>query len=127
MTEKITTYYYGDCPVCGTEIGHYQRINAGSEVLDWCDISADPDILAHLGIDIATLKRRLHVIDADGTVHVGVPAFAVLWSEMPRYRWLSRLVRLPVIRTFAAGLYEVLAALLFAYNRRREARQHKVA
>jgi predicted DCC family thiol-disulfide oxidoreductase YuxK len=55
-------------------------------------------------------------------LRVGVPAFAALWDEIPRYRWLAAVVRLPVVRQIAAGSYEVLATILYAWNKRRERR-----
>lgn len=119
--EKLTTLYNGSCPVCRFEIEHYKAYcGPRALALDWADIATDDAWLARLGVDRDSLKRRLHVVRADGTVLVGVDAFAALWEEMPRYRWLARLVRAPVVRPLAAALYDrVLAPALFAWNRRR--------
>lgn len=78
---------------------------------------------AAYGADLEAVKRRLHVIDRQGALPVGVPAFAALWDEIPRYRVFARLVRLPVVRSLAAALYELLAAVLYAWNKRRERRR----
>jgi predicted DCC family thiol-disulfide oxidoreductase YuxK len=56
-------------------------------------------------------------------LRVGVPAFAALWDETPRYRRLARIVRLPVVSQGADVLYELLAIVLYAWNKRREQRQ----
>lgn len=115
----VTTYFNGACPVCGTAIARYRRIAAGDSDLAWCDIDRDPDALAERGIAAGDVRRKLHVIDREGRLLVGVPAFAALWDELPHRRWLARLVRLPVVAIVAAGIYEALATLLFAWNRRR--------
>jgi predicted DCC family thiol-disulfide oxidoreductase YuxK len=69
------------------------------------------------------VKKRLHVIDRQGVLRVGVPAFAALWDETPRYRRLARIVRLPVVHQGADALYELVAIVLYAWNKRREQRQ----
>lgn len=92
----IVTFYNGACPVCRTEIGHYRGIDARHGLdLGWCDISREPDVAAALGVDGEALKRRLHAVDEDGGLHVGLDAFILLWSRLPRFRWLSRLVAFP--------------------------------
>jgi len=36
--------------------------------------------------------QRLHVRSSTWELHTGVPAFVVIWRELPRYRWLARVV-----------------------------------
>lgn len=121
----LTTFYDGSCPVCRPEIDHLKRLGrrAGRR-LAWRDVSRDPDALALFGIDGAAAKRRLHVLDAEGTLHGGVDAFAALWSELPSHRWLARLVQLPVIHFVAGALYDRGAAIAVERLKRgREARR----
>ncbi|MEM7023652.1 MAG: DUF393 domain-containing protein [Pseudomonadota bacterium] len=117
---KPTVLYNGSCPVCRTEIDHYRRVaDQSGASLGWHDMSADIQSPLMTGIDSEAMRRRLHVVDDDGTVLMGVPAFARVWERLPRYRWLAKLVRLPLVRTIAAGCYEVIAAGLYAWDRRR--------
>jgi len=118
---KPTVLYNGSCPVCRTEIEHYQKLDRDTDRLAWRDIGAT-DQAAGCGVGPEALRRRLHVVDADGRLLVGVPAFARIWQELPRYRWLARLVDRPVVRPLAAWLYEPLAAGLYAWDRRRRRR-----
>ncbi len=125
---RLTTLYNGACPVCRREIAHYKRLTAcGKNELTWCDISKQPAAIAAWGLDGEAVKRRLHVVDRDGRLRIGVPAFAALWSEIPRYRWLAAVVGWPGLRQLAAGIYELLAAWLYARNRRREAKARDTA
>ncbi|MDJ0684008.1 MAG: DUF393 domain-containing protein [Alphaproteobacteria bacterium] len=123
MDEKydITTFYNGACPICGAEINHYKRISDGQGArLGWRDISADRAALAARGVTGDAILKRLHVLDAEGRLLVGVDAFIALWSAMPRYRWLGRLAALPGIKQIAGLIYDgILAPALFAWNRRK--------
>lgn len=118
ILDRPICYYHGGCPVCRTEIDHYKR-GAGGDRVTWLDLSVEPEALAERGIDRASAKRRLHVRDETGRLHIGVDAFVLLWQRMPRYRWLASLVASRPMRPLAVALYDkVLAPLLFWWNRR---------
>jgi predicted DCC family thiol-disulfide oxidoreductase YuxK len=117
---KATVFYNGSCPVCRTEIEHYRRLDRDADAaLEWRDIAGPDGDAAPRGVDAEAMRRRLHVGNADGRLLVGVPAFARIWEHLPRYRWLAKVVRLPVARTLAAQLYEPVARGLYAWDRRR--------
>jgi len=125
---RPTTLYNGACPVCGPEIRRYQRIDArrGGE-LGWQDVSQSSENLAALGLDVEDVKERLHVVDQSGRIHIGVDAFIVLWAALPGHRWLSSIMRAPLIRPVAAYIYDrILAPTLFRWNRRRDRRRRAV-
>ena len=124
MTETLTVYYNGACPICGAEVRHYQDLARKSDApLAWVDISREPDALVDRGIDGDGAKRRLYARTAGGELRAGVDAFTLLWERLPRYRRLAGLARAPLVRPLAELLYErVLAPGLYRYNRRREAR-----
>ncbi len=76
--------------------------------------------LADYGLTPDQAARRLHVMK-DGRMLSGVPAFAALWDDLPRLRWLARFVRLPVVRTLAAAVYDyILAPALYALHKWRQ-------
>lgn len=129
MTDRLTVYYNGSCPICGAEVRHYQRQAAASSApLDWVDISRQPEALAGDGIDGEGAKRRLYAREDDGRLVGGVEAFARIWEQLPRYRWLARLARQPLIRPLAEALYErVLAPGLVRYNAWRDRRGAQAA
>ncbi|MEM7709357.1 MAG: DUF393 domain-containing protein [Pseudomonadota bacterium] len=113
--------YNADCPVCRFEIDHYRKVAARD------GLPARSDDLtgrarAAWGIDADAAARRLHVLK-DGQVLSGFPAFLALWSEMPRMRWLARVLGLPGLRHGMSWLYDrVGAPLLYGMHRRRLAR-----
>jgi predicted DCC family thiol-disulfide oxidoreductase YuxK len=122
MTKASDTkvLFNGDCPVCSFEIGHYARYceTAGLPIR-FDDLNSDAR--AAWGIDADTAARRLYVLH-DGQLHSGIPAFLVLWAQMPRYRWLGRLIGLPGIKQVATLLYDhVLAPVIYRWHLRRVA------
>lgn len=123
---KPTVLYNGSCPVCRAEIEHYRRLDHDTDALAWRDIATVGADASAFGVEPEAMRRRLHVVDADGRLLSGVPAFARIWENLPRYRWLAVLVRLPVARSVAAVSYEPLAALLYALDRRRRRRKGAV-
>jgi hypothetical protein len=77
------------------------------------------DARAAWGLDADTAARRLYVVH-DGVLTSGIPAFLVLWAQMPRYRWLAKVVGLPGVRQMASALYNhVLAPAIYRWHLRR--------
>ncbi len=104
----ITVYYDGKCGLCSKEINHYKNI-APQEVFIWEDITISEDALQAEGISLEDGLRQLHAKDAQGTMHVGVDAFILIWKQLKRWRWLGYIVALPGIRTIANATYRWFA------------------
>lgn len=123
MTEindtKTAVLYNASCPVCSYEINHYAQYSQNKALPIAFDDLNDGDKLAAWDIDPDTAARKLHVMK-DGEVFAGIPAFIVLWQDMPRYRWLARLVGLPGVHWLACVVYDyVLAPLIYRWYMRR--------
>jgi len=117
----IHILYNGACPVCRAEIHHYRdRAEATGAPLRFDDLNETDLGDWRLSEDQAT--RRMHAKLPDGRIISGVEAFALIWERLPRYRWLSRLVRLPVVHALAGFAYNRIAApLLYRRHKRRMA------
>lgn len=102
MKSKI--FYDGNCVVCDIEIAHYKRI--APDLFELVDISAPDFNASKFGFDAASVNREMHVMGPDEKVYVGVEAFRHIWSRIPSYRWLSKLVGLPGIQTLARVGYQ---------------------
>ena len=87
-------FYDGACPICSREVAHYQRVDRAKRV-DWVDISQDRRLLHELAIPYPVAMERLHVLYRDGRILQGAYAFAAVWSELPGYQHLARLLRFP--------------------------------
>ncbi len=105
---KPRVYFDGLCPLCSREIDTYRR-SKGSAQLEFVDIT-DPKFSAEAeGLDTRAVNKHLHVRRADGSLAIGVDAFAEIWHTLPNYRWLSRLIRIPPVKFFAAIGYRGFA------------------
>lgn len=119
MTTRIL--YNAECPICNAEICHYQRYTTRRGIgFEYDDLNtSDP---AQYGVTADEAARRLHVLH-EGRVYVGVDAFVLIWSQMPRYRPLAWVVGAPVIRSIARVIYDrILAPWLYRAHLKRIAR-----
>ncbi len=110
----IRVFYDGKCGLCRGEIDHYKRI-APQNMFEWIDITVDSTPLVALNITIEDGLRLLHVQDSDGKICQGVDSFLVIWKNIPRFRWLARIVRIKPFYAIAAFLYDKFAAWHFTH------------
>ncbi len=112
---RTSVLYNANCPVCNFEIGHYARC-AGKTGLPIRFDDLNTDARHTWGLDADTAARRLYVLH-DGVLTSGIPAFLILWAQMPRYRLLGRIVGLAGIRQIAAAIYDnVLAPVIYRWH-----------
>jgi uncharacterized protein len=119
-------YFNGDCPICNSEMSHYARLCAEAQPgLHFIDAMQRPDDLAACGLRREHMERRLYLRDAHGHISSGMAALIALWSTMTQYRWLARVLSLPLLRPLAVSVYDhAIAPALTAWaNRRAAARE----
>ncbi|SHL64341.1 Protein of unknown function, DUF393 [Roseovarius marisflavi] len=121
MTRETQVLYNARCPVCRAEIDHYAGYARRHDLsITFHDLNSHA--LEHWGISADAAARRLHVRQG-GRVTSGVEAFVLLWSAMPRYRLVARMVGLPGLRHLAGVIYNrILAPRLYARHLARERR-----
>ena len=110
-TPKV--YFNNSCSVCRMEINHYKKFN---EKLGWVDVTNNKEAQKETAKSSAELIRRLHV-EQDGKIYQGIDAFLIVWSRLPKYRWLYKLVKTPGIYHASYIAYECLAYILFIKNK----------
>jgi len=110
-TPKV--YFNNSCSVCRMEINHYKKFN---EKLGWIDVTKNKEAQKETAKSSAELIRRLHV-EQDGKIYQGIDAFLIVWSRLPKYRWLYKLVKTPGIYHASYIAYECLAYILFIKNK----------
>ncbi|MDX5364143.1 MAG: DUF393 domain-containing protein [Pseudazoarcus pumilus] len=108
MSESLTVYYDGGCPLCSREIGFYQR-QPGAGAIHWVNlVSAEPATLGS-DLDYAAAMARFHVRRPDGRLASGALAFALLWQHLPRLRVAGRIAALPgIVHVLELGYRVVL-------------------
>ena len=110
-TPKV--YFNNSCSVCRMEINHYKKFN---EKLGWIDVTNNKEAQKETAKSSAELIRRLHV-EQDGKIYQGIDAFLIVWSRLPKYRWLYKLIKTPGIYHASYIAYECLAYMLFIKNK----------
>jgi predicted DCC family thiol-disulfide oxidoreductase YuxK len=88
-----SVFFDGSCPLCRREIAVYQHLKADLPI-DWIDIT-QADFVAPAGQSVDGLMKRFHVTTPSGDLLSGAQAFVHIWSQLPGWRWLARLARLP--------------------------------
>lgn len=88
---KPEVFYDGGCPLCRKEINHYIRLDKEHRV-NWRDIWQEKETLSKLGIEFSDAMKVLHTTDRNGDLQRGAYSFAVIWRELPYYRWLARVL-----------------------------------
>jgi len=109
----ITIFYDGKCGLCSREINYYKTIAQAGKFC-WFDIASDATPLESLKVSQADGLRRLHGLDAEGRIYVGVDAFLLIWRSLPYWRLLGMVVGLPGIRQFAQLVYNRFADYRFS-------------
>lgn len=119
---STSVLYNASCPVCNFEIRHYaQYAESNGLPIRFDDLNSDARM--RWGLDADTAARRLYVLH-EGQLTSGIPAFLVLWAQMPKYRWLGRTIGLPGIRQIASAIYDyVLAPVIYRWHLRRLRKQ----
>jgi predicted DCC family thiol-disulfide oxidoreductase YuxK len=112
----LKVYYNSACPVCKAGIDS-QRGKMQDETVDWKDVHCDLAAREEVDADLEFVRERLHVVDAQGQVHVGMRAFAAIWAHSPGEAWKARLVNLPVIKQLSDWGYNAFARVLYRWNR----------
>ena len=101
----MKVYYNDSCSICRAEINHYKRQNI--KEIDWVDITNNVNAEKETLKDDKTLLRRLHV-KKDGKIFSGAEAFLLVWKNIPKYRFLYSIFRLPVIFQIFSLTYELV-------------------
>ena len=109
LDPRPIVFFDGACPLCRREIAHYRRIDRVQR-LHWVDAATEAKILAAHGLDQERAMAELHVLDGNGRWQRGVDAFLVIWSHLPAYRWLARLVSVLGLRAPLGIAYRRFAA-----------------
>ena len=112
----LTVLFDGNCPLCRREIAHYQR-RKGASRIQWIDISSPKSLpfLQSYGLTHSQVMAVFHTIDRSGQVFRGAAAFLELWSQLPAYRWLSKVIHF-------SGTLPILEKAYLAFARRRYAK-----
>ena len=107
-------FFNNSCNVCRLEINHYKKISDSN--FEWVDITNNEEAIKLTSKSQKELLRRIHVID-NGNVIGGAKAFVIIWSKIPKYKFLSKLFSIKIFFVIFHYLYEIVAYFLFLKNK----------
>ena len=96
------------------EIDHYKKHS--DDNLEWVDITNNQQAVDLTSKSKEELLRRLHVID-NGQVIGGAKAFIIIWSKIPKYNFLSKILSFKPLFVLFHYAYEFVAYFLFLKNK----------
>ncbi|KQM81863.1 thiol-disulfide oxidoreductase [Sphingomonas sp. Leaf23] len=100
MSDRLTVWYDGTCPLCLREIALMRRLDRGRRI-DFVNVG-DPQ--AACPIDRRPLLARFHAREA-GRIVSGAAAFAAMWRAIPLLRPFGLAARNQVVLRWLEALY----------------------
>ncbi len=89
---SISVFFDNDCAICRREVSFCKTLDR-SRHINWIDLRSQRQLAAEMGVDFAAAMELLHVLDSEGNLHIGLAGHLLMWSYLPGYRHLSRLLR----------------------------------
>ena len=111
---KIKVFFNNSCNICKMEIDHYRKHS--DDNLEWVDITNNQQAVELTSKSKEELLRRLHVID-NGQVVGGAKAFIIIWSKIPKYNFLAKILSFKPLFILFHYAYEFVAYFLFLKNK----------
>tara|TARA_A100001011_G_scaffold52949_1_gene51251 strand:+ start:148 stop:516 length:369 start_codon:yes stop_codon:yes gene_type:complete len=111
----MKVFFNNSCSICRAEINLYKKEQV--EGIDWVDITHNKKAEAETKKKDKSLLRRLHV-KKDEKIYEGAEAFLLIWKKIPKYRFLFKILSLPIIFNLFSMLYEVAAFFLYLKNKK---------
>ena len=97
MSDRLTVFYDAACPLCHREIAFYRR-REGADRICWIDVNSQDCGELAPGLSKERALARFHVLDGEGRLISGGPAFARLWQALPGFRFYGRILgRAPLV------------------------------
>ena len=109
----IRVFYNKSCNICNSEIKHYKK---HSKKIYWENIVDNENAQKITSKTYKELIRRIHV-EKNGKIFTGAIAFLEIWRNIPRYKFLYKILRIKPIFVFFFIMYEIIALFLFLKNK----------
>ena len=111
----MKVYFNNSCKICRSEINLYKKENIKD--IDWIDITNNSDAEKEISRNDEELLRRLHVKE-NGKIIQGAEAFLYVWKKIPRYKFLYKFFKMPIIFSIFKYGYEIIAFFLYLKNKK---------
>ena len=110
----MKVYFNNSCKICRAEINLYKKENI--KEIDWVDITNNLTAKKETLKNDKDLLSRLHVKEGEKIIE-GAEAFLFVWKKIPKYKFLYKFFKLPIIFTLFKYGYEIIAFFLYLKNK----------
>ena len=111
----MKVFFNNSCNICKAEINLYKKQNI--EDIEWVDITNNKSAELETQKNDRTLLRRLHIKDGNNIIS-GAEAFLLVWKKIPKYKFLYKFFKTPIIFNLFSFFYEIAAFFLYLKNKK---------
>ena len=111
----MKVYFNNSCKICKAEIDLYKKEKI--QEIEWVDITNNNLAQKETSKNSKELLRRLHVKEGE-KITQGAEAFLLLWKKIPKYKFLYKFLKLPIIFNLFYFGYEIIAFFLYLKNKK---------
>ena len=111
----MKVYFNNSCKICNAEIDLYKKEKI--QEIDWVDITNNDLAEKETSKNSKELLRRLHVKKGKKILQ-GAEAFLMVWEKIPKYKFLYKFFKLPIIFNLFSFGYEIVAFFLYLKNKK---------
>ena len=111
----MKVYFNNSYKICKAEIDLYKKEKI--QEIDWVDITNNDLAEKETSKNSKELLRRLHVKEGEKIIQ-GAEAFLILWKKIPKYKFLYKFFKLPIIYNLFSLGYEIAAFFLYLKNKK---------
>jgi len=111
----VKVYFNNSCNICKAEINLYKKQNV--QDIEWVDVTNNRSAELETQKNGKALLRRLHVKDGNKII-CGAEAFLLVWKKIPKYEFLYKFFKTPIIFNLFSFFYEIAAFFLYIKNKK---------
>lgn len=105
---NATLIYDGDCPLCCKAMD-WVRANAVGAKLDFVSCQDETRQERFPQISEAACMEAIQFVEPDGAVYAADEALPHIFRRLKRWRWVARVLRLPIVRAMSPHAYRFIA------------------
>ncbi len=105
---KAVLIYDGECPVCRNAV-EWIRARSTPGAFEFLSYHSGEREKRFPSLDREACKQAAHLILNDGRILAGDRAAPEIFSQIPGYRWIARLLHFPGARGFSRVFYRWFA------------------
>lgn len=113
---RLAVLYDGHCRLCSGTAARLDRMDRYGR-LELIDLHRPEAAARFPSLNRQRALQEIQAMDASGRCYSGVDAFARIGARLPGWRWVSWLLRVPILHGLAGLVYRWVARNRYRWNR----------